>query len=459
MKNAVKILFIVLLPCSLLYSCKKGFLEVKPQSNIVVPSNLEDLQRLLDNSLVNSAFPGLGQLSSDEYYYTYTTWQSYPAIERNLYIWTDNVYQDQSNNGDWNSGFQAIYYANAVLDGLNNVEKTSDNSNSWDNVKGGALFHRANRYAALLDVFTLPYEQTKASELLGLPIRTTADVSQLKQRSTLKETYDFVIKDLKNSIPLLPVGPGSSRVRASKAASFALLARIYLNMKDYSNAKINADSSLLCYNKLINYNTLSTTTNTPFSDVHDEMVMYDLRNIYDSTRPGYIRTTNFADPTLYSFYGANDLRKIIFFLSPNSDGTVLTKALYNSRQQNFGGIAVDEVYLIKAECLARANEVPESLSILNALLINRWKSNTFIPFTVSDSNAALQLVLLERRKELISRGFRWSDVRRLNTEGANITLRRNLNGIIYELSPNSNKYALLIPPDEINSSGIQQNIR
>jgi len=76
-----------------------------------------------------------------------------------------------------------------------------------------------------------------------------------------------------------------------------------------------------------------------------------------------------------------------------------------------------------------------------------------------DAADALQKVLTERRKQLVMRFVRWMDIKRLNKEGASITLKRIINGQLYSLPPNSNLYALAIPEDVIVLSGIQQNPR
>jgi hypothetical protein len=51
------------------------------------------------------------------------------------------------------------------------------------------------------------------------------------------------------------------------------------------------------------------------------------------------------------------------------------------------------------------------------------------------------------------------DVKRLNKEGASIIMTRSVNGTIYELAPNSAGYALPIPEDIVNLTGILQNPR
>jgi len=57
------------------------------------------------------------------------------------------------------------------------------------------------------------------------------------------------------------------------------------------------------------------------------------------------------------------------------------------------------------------------------------------------------------------RDLRWMDIKRLNKEGANISLRRTVNGITYSLQPNDNKFALPLPETIIRISGMTQNPR
>jgi len=68
-------------------------------------------------------------------------------------------------------------------------------------------------------------------------------------------------------------------------------------------------------------------------------------------------------------------------------------------------------------------------------------------------------VLQERRKELVWRCLRWDDIKRLNKEGKGIVLSRRLGDAVYKLEPNTPGYVFNIPQDEINRSGIIQNIR
>ncbi|MBN8786906.1 MAG: RagB/SusD family nutrient uptake outer membrane protein, partial [Terrimonas sp.] len=127
--------------------------------------------------------------------------------------------------------------------------------------------------------------------------------------------------------------------------------------------------------------------------------------------------------------------------------------------EGFTGLATDEVYLINAECLVRKKQIDLALEQLNKLMENRFIAGTFEPLETGNADLLLEKILIERRKELCFRGIRWQDVRRLNKEGAEIVLRRELNGVEYTLEANSIKYVLPIPPAEIQYSGILQNER
>jgi hypothetical protein len=116
--------------------------------------------------------------------------------------------------------------------------------------------------------------------------------------------------------------------------------------------------------------------------------------------------------------------------------------------------------LTRAECRARAGQLSGALSDLNTLLAKRWKTGTYVPLQAATAEAALSLVLAERRKELVARNMRWADLRRLNGDPARqVTLARTLNGNSYTLEPGSRRYVYPIPAEEVRLGGLEQNER
>jgi hypothetical protein len=117
--------------------------------------------------------------------------------------------------------------------------------------------------------------------------------------------------------------------------------------------------------------------------------------------------------------------------------------------------------LIKAEALARGGEATPAVDILNTIRQKRFRPADYVAFTAASAGEALNLVLTERRRELLCRLSRWFDQRRLNKEAAFAeTVTRQLNGQTYTLLPNSNRYVFPIAQKYIaQNPEIEQNPR
>jgi hypothetical protein len=259
-----------------------------------------------------------------------------------------------------------------------------------------------------------------------------------------------------NYLPDVPL----YKLRPSKPAAYALLSRIYLVMQDYPNALLYGDSCLKIYDSVLDYNTLKTTVTYPVPGLNREVIFQ--ATISDDLQ-GNLGVNCIVDSILYKSYDNNDLRKTLFY-KPGTTGQInfigtYTGGTVSTVSKAFGGIATDEVYLTRAECYARAGNVAAALNDLNKLMAARWKTGTFVAFTAANADEALAIIVRERRKETPFRGLRWLDLRRLNSEGANITLTRILNSEKYTLPPNDPRYALPIPPDVIALTGMKQNER
>ncbi|MGM9478949.1 RagB/SusD family nutrient uptake outer membrane protein [Pedobacter sp. GSP4] len=435
------------------FSCKKGYLDEKPSKALTVPTTAADMQALLDNSDVMNIAPGLPQLATDDFLLSDAAYASLIfSDERNAYIWKKEVFSSQT-NAEWKNGWQQIFYANIVLDAIK--LRPDAEAPSLKSILGSALFFRAIGYYHLLQMFTRPYVPASANSDKGLPIREGADVNFNPPRATLAETYQFMCADLEKAEKLLPE-KSDYKSRPNKVAALALLARISLIMQDYNKAFEYADRSIKIYGTLINYNSLNSAAARPFPAVlpkgNDEVLFYAGQISY-SFMSFMVSSVN-VNPLLYSSYLTNDLRKVVFY---NASGKNF-KGNYNNSGKLFGGIANDEVYLIRSEAQIRLGRINEGLSDLNALLVNRYRTGFYIPYTQANVSDALKLVLDERRKELPFRGQRMPDLRRINQEERfKVTLTRSINNVVYELPPGDMRYVYPIPQEEVLRSGLEQN--
>jgi len=459
MKNLTKIFWSVLLLSILNFACKKQFLDEKPSSTILTPGTLAELQSLLESTSRINITGALGQICADEY--QIISDQNYNSlasvIQRNGYIWSADLYQGEKVD-DWNQPFQSIFYANSVLDVLKS--KTFTDQKEANRLEGWARFIRAYAYYDLAKGFCKAYNAQTATKDKGLPIRLEAGIDVIQQRASLAATFGQILSDLSIASRFLdPLVPPLNKNRPSKAAVMALESRIYLYMGNFEKAEIYADSTLIFHDKLVDFNTVSTTLDIPFNSNMEEVIYQSNQLInFTSTTATGPRPDIEVNPDLYASFSADDLRKSIFFRTNTLGKINLKRGYIGVGVYPFTGLSVSEVYLNKAECLARRNLTTDAMDRLNGLLIKRFKNTvTFKPLTAKSSAEALSLVLNERRKELIWRGIRWPDLKRLNLLGANITLTRKINNIAYILQPNGPAYVFPIPEQEIQLSGIEQN--
>jgi tetratricopeptide (TPR) repeat protein len=451
MKNNITLILFICI--SLLFLGCKKFLDAKPDSHLQIPETLSDFQALLDYyPTFNNSDPASGEVSADNYYLSDADYLGLSQdVYRNTYTWQkDDLFLPQSN--DWYFTYQPVFSANTILEGVNKIVPNLTNQLIFNNVKGQALFVRGRATFLAASLWAAAYDQNTANEQLGVPIRVGTDFNKASARSSLQETYSSIISDLTEASRLLPVTPLQT-LRSSKPAAFALLARAYLSMRDYQKAGLYADSCLQLYSKLIDYNDLEPSLTYPITRFNEEVIFDSRFNAVP-----IVNTRAKIDTVLYNSYSTNDLRKTIFFKT-EVDGSHYFKGSYEGSIVYFGGVAIDEVFLMRAECFARAGNTEEAMQDLNTLLATRFKKGTFVNFTAASSVEALQIILMERRKELVMRNLRWMDLKRLNAGGDQITLTRKIDGKAYSLLPNDPKYALPIPDDIIQLTGMQQNIR
>jgi hypothetical protein len=436
---------------SVIISCKK-YLDEKSDKSLVTPSTIKDLQGILDdNYIMNLHTPGFGETSSDDYFISDEDYYSLGDIDRNAYIWQLTNY---TYGNDWNAAYSAIYNSNYCLESIEKIKPSIEEEPQWNNVKGSAYFFRAYYFLDLVWEYGKAYDDQSSASDPGIVLRLGSDFNVKSVRATVKESYEQVISDLKNAIPLLPEHP-SHVMRPSKAAAYGLLARAFLTMRKYDSAYRYSDLCLNIKDDLLDYNSseVNTVGNVPFTPFNREIIFYSTQtgNYTPKAQPYAL-----IDTVLYGSYGSNDLRKLVFFF-PNN-GFFSFKGHYSgSGNTFFSGLATDEIVLIRAECNARKGNITDAMSDLNKLLVNRWAAGTFVPLTASTVQDALSVILTERRKELTQRGLRWIDIKRLNKEGALITPTRVVATQTYRLAPNSDKYALALPADIINVTGIAQN--
>lgn len=487
---SIKLTALVIILSVFFQSCKKSWLDAKPEKGLVVPSTIKDFQSLMDNTTNSSgvSFNGrhniIDEIAAGDFYITDDQYNNLltSITEKANYIWAPDIYGNNTTSIEWNLPYERIFYTNIILEGMDKIIPANSNEQvNWNQVKGSALFFRAYNHYSIANLFCKAYDGTSANTDLGIPLKLESDINIPSVRSTVQETYDQILKDLKEGASLIEVEKPSnsniqSKTRPNKAAAFAMIARVYLAMSKYDSARVYADKSLQLYNTLLDFNDVTssvspTNFSLPSFYDNDEVLFYDQANSYII----FNRAVLIVDSFLMALYDhIHDARVIgygtggnagllgLFQKTPSGGVTRFLGSYARANNILFTGLATDEMYLIRAEYYARMGDTTSALNDLNTLYEKRWRNTTgqFERITATDVNDALRKVLIERRKELCFRGLRWSDLKRLNKDPQfRVDLKRIMNGQTYNLPYNSDLYVFPLPPDVIQLSGIQQNPR
>lgn len=447
-----KLLLVTALFAAGLPSCKK-FLDAKPDKKLSTPQTIGDIELLLNNYAVfNNVRAGVN-IPTDEYFVSDVNYPNLNEFNEKAYVW----HPEAQNDLDWNSTYSISLYANTVLENVDKIAEPYDPRAKQ--ARASALFFRAYNLYIAAQLFCPSYDKATANEELGIPLRLSADINIPSSRSTVAETYDRLIKDLKAAVPHLPETP-LLKTNPSRPAAYAMLARVYMMMDNYEEGAKYADSCLQLYNTLLDFTTISSSTSYPFPRFNAEVILH-----------AHISSSSFAinaneaiariDTNLYALYEAGDLRKQLYFRKNTGNNYYNFRGNYfGSSNSLFNGIATDEVLLMRAECFARTGKKTEAVQDLQTLLAKRWQNNA--PPAIPDLNqeSLIRKIIEEKRKELVFRGTRWADLRRLNKDPRfAVTLERIINGVRYTLPPNDNRYTYLIPDNVMLWSNLIQNKR
>ena len=451
------ILFFALL--TLIGSCSKDFLEVDPVGKVIAQS-VNDYNNLFYTSvLYATSFSDCQTALSDEVAAINTYLNPAVASIQRLFRWEKDIYNEDEDASEFTRLMQQVYLLNKIT---NEVMSATDGADSTKrSLQAEARATRAWSYFMLINYYGKPYNEATATTDPGFPIITEADAATTAfSRASVKEVYDFIVKDLTESIPFIPVN-ATVRTRMNKSAAMVLLGKVYVFMGKYTEAlqQLNAAATNMPTNMTVDLYDFNTTlatggawgysatvnsyTNGPAATVSNESML--ARNFLSN----YLPTSNYLVLTkeAYELYGSNDQRKKLFTSKAYPVTANITFPLNMVRRYGYNsgpsyGITYPEYFLLRAECKARTNDLAGAKADLETLRVKRMPAAD-ATVTVSTQNDMIRFVINERRREFALFGFRWFDIRRLSVDPlfASDTYKHNIydiNGNItdtYTLSP------------------------
>lgn len=380
----------------------------------------------------------------------------------NLYpFYTNNLTALQS-PGPWSHGYNYIYQANAIIEGLQQYKKISPAISS--ELVGEAEFIRAFWYFILANCYG------------NIPLATTTNfyVNSVLPRVDKSVIYGQIINDLLDAKARLSLNYLDAtdttvtveRVRPTKWAAMALLARVYLYIGNNSAAFNESDS-------VINQGTLFSLT--PLSDV---FLANSNEAIWQLMIPQPTRTYATPDGNKFILTGAPGSNPILSTFLLNSfengdersqtwigsftkSGSPATTYYYPYKYKVKTGQTISEYemvlrlgeqFLIRAEAAARLGELGMAISDLNIIRARAGLSGT----SATTATEVIAAILHERQVEMFTEwGSRWFDLIRTGEIGLVMDSIASVKNAQWSL--NDTLYP--IPQSELNADpNLNQNI-
>lgn len=466
MKKTI-IIFTMLAMLGTTWSCKKA-LDIAPRQSIEATSALSTkdgisaalvsvYSRMKNVRVYGRDLIALPEALSDNGFATNKSGRLLPEAQ--------NVQGAQFTAAFWQLAYQGINQANLILEAIptsTDPTITAADRTSWE---GQLYFLRALSHFDLVKVYAyMPGAEVSANNRGGIPIMTkstsTSDGALLLKpsRAPIADVYTQIVADLEAANTRL-TATGLPNL-ANKAAAQALLSRVNLYRKNYTDAKRWADSAInLAGSRLTTAATFvsnwrsATNQETLFqilyaTNAESPGVNESLQTSFTTLNaPGGTVTTGFGDlvPTISLlnaigitltggnttgvFGGGNasiasrsiDVRNQLFEVGTTGRGlskVECTKYIGKNGFPNLDNapvIRIAEVFLNRAEALGTPgspvfNEAA-ALADLNRIVTNRGLTASTLTGT-----ALYEEILNQRRIELAFEGHRFFDLKRLGRD-------------------------------------------
>lgn len=377
--------------------------------------------------------------------------------------------------------YKIIGDSNFILDNVDALPGTDEEKN---NLKSQALTLRAYAYSNLVQLYAKRYDASTANDQLGVPLVLKSSDGALP-RSTVKEVYASIIKDLDDAIAL-NVQTRVNKSHINLYVTYGIRARVALTMQDYPNAikfanlviesgsfpLMNQDTYMKGFNDAPSMSEFMWAS-MPTQDQMDAFGSYFAQIAYNANTSFMRANPKRINSALYDKISETDIRKKLWEPKPTAANFPLPLASF-ARQEYMtrkfsvkspGGALGDvplmrsaEMHLILAEAYASSNQTANA----QEALFNFVKVRDLEATKSTNTGATLlEEIWTNRRTELWGEGFRFYDLKRLN-QPLDRTVVPNyapgsVNGMV-KVAAGAKDWQFLFPLLELNANPeIKQN--
>lgn len=462
---------LVLLSAMCFSSCKK-FIDVPPTGQ-KIPTTFADYEAFMRNEydnhttnvnratlLLNDRFETIANLN-------------YDPLNAVNYNWNESVNRITLNNADettYYSSYLTISNANLLIENVSNATEASDAQKA--ELIAQAKLLRTIAYYTVTNFYADTYEEANAAAKRAVPLITSANINAAHKQVSVKEIYDFMLKNIEEAIPALNA-TSATVLHFNLGSAYALRARIYLTMGKYSEALTAADEALKFNNKLFDWPAYYAQYKSRIEELNaNNQPVYNL----NPSAMGF----NFVE-TYYFRHGlSRNAGRELAIRTDRASRFETGDAMFASRWRlrtvgqdtyyysittgffNHSGLTTTEVYLIKAECQARLNNISAALTTLDAVRVKHIFAQFYTPSTASTVQQAVKLIQRTKANSLIFGVVPFADMRRLNKDSNYATtLSKTEAGQALSLAPTSHLWTMPFPLGAIKNPGngtLQQNV-
>ena len=330
-------------------------------------------------------------------------------------------------------------------------------------VKARALAMRGMAYFNLVRVYQHTYTENQSAA--GVPIYDGTSFDG-QPRSAVQDVYNQILNDLQEAYAGLEGYARPSNTDIDQSVAAGLLARVYLEMEDYTNAADMANTAKSAYPLMSNDEWLSGFSNINSAewmwgadiDAETSTIYASFFSHMGNLDPGYaglLAVYKSIDSRLYDAISDTDIRKTAFAGDADPDGlpkyaNKKFKDLVSFFEGDYLYMRASEMYLIEAEALANSGDEAGAKALIMELVGPRDANYDMSGFSGQE---LLDEIYLQRRIELWGEGFAWYDQKRLGVDlereyaGSNHTALGNFN-----YAYNAKEMLFQIPEDEINAN-------
>lgn len=448
----IKIILTSLATLTLVVSCNRDFEEAVPEKQ-VSQEQLENEPSAL-NHVLTGVYKALystnaGQ-SYEDYGRTYHDDFGLLTLKTGADLMSNDMVQVQNhwfgNFYNYNAGsvsnarnsivWKTVYLRDFVLNKIINTIGNNPSDPQAKRILAEAKALKAYLYFTLTRFYTYTYKGHEND--LAIPIYTGKEASDGAKRSTVKETYDFIVKLLNESLVDLTASR-SSKININNSVAKGMLAQVYLEMGVYDKAALMAREARASYSLMSE----AQWRGNGFSDLNNPEAMWaaDITSVnsgiyasffshMDNLAPGYTGAVGIykaIDRRLYEKISNTDYRKLEI---ANNTGLYKNKTYAPYANMKFKDsspftgdyifMRAAEFYYIEAESLARGGNEAGAQQLLYDITVKRDPS--YIKST-NTGQALIDEIMTQKRIEMWGEGCAWFDMKRLG-----IALERNYTG-------------------------------